>query len=133
METALKEIGAIFLSQPIRNPPWTLITVEGVLENILDLTDLSIRQQLATSIAELTGDWRYSEDLYLEGKEPMPPTQLLGKKAFETGRISGIRYHAAKDTGQGINTVVFTDRLTVGPASFLEVYDPSGFLQQRLP
>ena len=133
METALKEAGALFLNQPIRNPPWTLVTVEGIVENILDLTDPSIRQRLATSIAELTGDWRYSERLYLEGKESMPPTQLLGQKAFEAGRISGIRYHSAKDTGQGTNLVVFTDRLAVGQASFLEVYDPSGSLQQRLP
>lgn len=133
VETALKEMGAVFLDRPIRNPPWTLVSVEGILENVLDLTDPAIHQHLATSISELTGDWRYSEDLYLEGKVPMPPTQLLGKAAFESGRILGMRFHSAKNTGQGTNIVVLTDRLTRNQASFLEVYDPSGSLQQRLP
>ena len=132
-ETALKEAGALFLNQPLANRPWTLIIVEGILESILDVTDLSICERLATSLAELTGDWRYPEGLYLQGEGLMPPTHLLGKAAFETGRVLGIRFRSAKNTGQGMNIVVFTDRLTRNQASFLEVYDPSGSLQQRIP
>jgi hypothetical protein len=63
----------------------------------------------------------------------MPPTQLLGQAAYETGRIQGFSFHSAKNTGQGYNLVVFIDRLVPGEASFLKVYDPDGALRGVLP
>lgn len=117
----------------IQTPPWTVFAVNGVLQNILDLTDSSTQRRLRTSISELTGDWRFSQALHLAGRGSMPPTQLLAKSAFETGRIHGFRYHSAKNAEEGFNLVVFSDRLASDAASFLEIYDPSGLIQQRLP
>lgn len=115
----------------IPGPPWTLVTVAGSLERVLDLTDPAIQSRLGTSLSELTGDWRYSQDLYLEGKGPLPPTQRLGQVAYESGRVMGIRYHSAKNIGQGSCFAVFPERL--GSTSWLEVFDPHGLIRQRLP
>jgi hypothetical protein len=134
--TALNEAGATFESpeappSTLRTPPWTVFAVEGVLDRVLDLTDLRVQSRLRTTIAELTGDWRFSQVLYLRGEASLPPTQMLGKAAYESGRITAIRYHSAKRAGYGINCVVFTDRLSQG--CFLEVYDPNDKIRQRLP
>jgi hypothetical protein len=63
----------------------------------------------------------------------MPPTQLLGKAAHESVRAQGIRYHAAKNLGQGLGFAFFPDRMIRGEASHLQVFDPHGFIEQRLP
>jgi RES domain-containing protein len=136
--TALDEVGAI-LDLPsvppstLRTPPWTVFAVEGFLQKVLDLTDPRLQGRLGTSLSELTGDWRYSQALYLKGEAPLPPTQLLGQIAYETGAIVGMKYHSAKNTGKGTAVVVFSDRLVESRASFLEVYDPYELIRQRLP
>jgi RES domain len=135
--TALEEVGALFETpgappMTLRTPPWTVFAVEGVLERVLDLTDLRVQNRLSTTIAELTGDWRFSQTLHLRGEAPLPPTQRLGKAAYESGRIVAMKYHSARRAGQGINVVVFADQLSKG-SSFLEVYDPSDKIRQRLP
>ena len=132
-QTALKEARAIFHVHAIRTAPWVLITVDGFLQNILDLTSEEIWDQLGTSLSELTGNWDFAEDLYRKGSARMPPTQLLGKIAFETGRIVGLSFHAAQNPGDGTNLVVFPDRLISGQASYLEVFDPHRILRSRLP
>jgi hypothetical protein len=139
--TALKEVEAIFVNPlgppaTIQTPPWTVFAVTGFLQDILDLTDPLMQSRLGTSISELTGEWRFPQALHLAGNGALPPTQSLGRVAFETGRILGIRYHSAKNTGAGLGLVVFADRLRPGRPgfpSFLEVYDPSGLIEQRLP
>ncbi|HKH47815.1 MAG TPA: RES family NAD+ phosphorylase [Thermoanaerobaculia bacterium] len=134
--TALEEVGANFESpgEPVtlRTPPWTVFAVDGFLERVLDLTDPGVQRRLSTTIAELTGDWRFSQTLHLSGAAPLPPTQMLGKAAYESGRIVAIRYHSAKLTGRGTGFVVFADRLSKG-SSVLEVYDPNNKIRQRLP
>lgn len=135
--TALEEVGATFESpgappMTLRTPPWTVFAVEGSLARVLDLTDFRVQSRLGTTIAELTGDWRFSQTLYLRGEAPLPPTQMLGKAAFESGRIAALRYHSAKKTGYGFNLVVFAERLVRG-SSFLEVYDPHDTIRQKLP
>lgn len=117
----------------LRTPPWTFFAVEGVLEKILDLVDLRVQNRLNTSVTELTGDWRYSQSLYRNGIGELPPTQLLGKLAYESGKINGIRYHSARRPGRGFGYVVFADQLVPGGASFLDVYDPHDKIRQRLP
>ena len=102
---------------------WKMVKVDGTVENVLDLMDSRIWKQLATSWQELTGLWRSSFD------EPLPPTQLLGRMAYETEKIFGIRYHSAKNPGKGFNLIVFPDRLRVGGSSYLEAENP----YQRLP
>lgn len=128
--TAQIEAEKIFKSSsgklfPVKGSPWVTLTIEGVLTRILDLTEASVRQRLGTSLAELTGRWRLSEE--------SPPTQILGAAAYASSRIVGMRYHSAKNQAglaEGLNFVVFPDRLA--PDSHLSVYQ-GGTLSQRLP
>ena len=136
--TALKEVDAILSQQAfppstILTPPWTVFAVEGNLERLLDLTDLKVQARLKTSFPELIGDWRIQQSRHLRGGGPLSPTQLLGRVAYDTGRILGIKFDSAKNPEGGFNVVVFPDRLTIGRSSFLEVYDPHGLIRQRVP
>jgi len=124
--TAFAEVQAVILLsndrlQP-RTPPWVVMTINGVLSGILDLTDPRIRAPLGTTEQELTGSWEI---------EAEPPTQRIGRVAFESGRIVGIKYPSAKDR-DGDNLVVFSDRLPLTPTNYPEVHDPDGHLSQRL-
>jgi RES domain-containing protein len=131
--TALQEVVSIFVPPratipiTVKTSPWVVVTIEGVLTNVLDLTDSSVQKQLGTTTAELTGDWVYSQSIGV-----VPPTQLLGQVAHEA-RIVGLRYTSAKSVGAGDSLVVFTDNLASSTANFLEVYDEHGNLGQRLP
>jgi RES domain-containing protein len=128
--TASTEVGLIIKharSQvTVRSRPWVLITVEGNLFSVLDLTDAKIVSTLGSSHQELTGEWRYSQEQTGEA-----PTQLLGRKCHDSKRFDGIRYPSSKNIPDGVCVAVFPGRLT-HPA-FLEVYDLSGNLAQRLP
>lgn len=110
-----------------------MFAVTGVLEKILDLTDPRVQSRLGTSFSELVEPWRVPQARYLRGEGPFPPTQLLGQVAYETGSILGMKFDSAKNANEGFNVVVFSDRLTRGGSSFLEVHDPHGFIRQRLP
>jgi hypothetical protein len=136
--TALKEVDAILNRQNLppltaQTPPWTVFAVQGSLEKILDLTDHWVQARLGTSLSELTKDWRIPQSLHLRGDGPLPPTQLLGRVAYDTGSILGMKFDSAKNPGEGFNVVVFPDRLAIDRSSFLEVYDPHGLIRQRLP
>ena len=97
--------------------------MDGILNNLLDLNDATTLAALGTTAQEMTGTWAAT---------PHPPTQLLGRRAYDSGRIAGIKYASAKHPG-GINVVVFPDRISVAAGNYLEVYDPHGHLAQRLP
>lgn len=136
--TALKEVEAILNRTDlppftVLTPPWTVFAVTGVLEKILDLTDPQVQSRLGTSFSELVGPWRVPQARYLRGEGPFPPTQLLGQVAYETGSILGMKFDSAKNSSEGFNVVVFSDRLARGGSSFLEVHDPHDFIRQRLP
>jgi RES domain-containing protein len=107
---------------PVRTAPWVVVSVDGVLNNLLDLTQAATLAALGTTAQEMTGTWV---------KAKHPPTQLLGSLAYESGRIAGIQYASAKHPG-GVNLVVFPARIAVAAANFLEVYDPHGNLAQRI-
>lgn len=110
----------------LRTHPWVLITVEGNLPSVLDLTDANVVSQLGSDHQELTGEWRYTQEQTGEA-----PTQLLGRVCYTMGLFNGIRYPSSKNSPEGVCVAVFLDRLK-HPA-FLKVYDPSGNLAQRLP
>jgi len=61
------------------------------------------------------------------------PTQILGQLAYESGRIVAIRYMSTKNPNGGQNIVVLTDRLSINTGNFVEVFDPTGVLAERLP
>lgn len=125
--TALAEVQALaFLAggifQPL-TPPWVLMSVDGVVSGVLDLTDRVTRQALGTNEQEISGAWQTA---------PFPPTQTLAQVAYDAGNIVGIKYPSAKNLGGGINLVVFPDRLPVIATDYLEVNDPHGHLAQRI-
>jgi RES domain-containing protein len=128
--TAFIEVGAIIKRGQslvtLRTHPWVLITVEGNLPSVLDLTDASVVSQLGSHYQELTGVWRYRQEQTGEA-----PTQLLGRICYASGLFDGIRFPSSKNSPEGVCVAVFLDRLK--PPAFLEVYDPSGNLAQRLP
>ncbi len=124
--TAFIEVSALILLPggpvPVRSAPWVVITVDGIINNLLDLTDAATLAALGTTAQEMTGTWAAT---------PYPPTQLLARLAYDSGRIAGIKYASAKHPG-GINVVVFPDRIPIATGNYLEVYDPHGHLAQRL-
>ena len=125
--TALAEVQAIaFLSSgrlQARTPPCVLLSVDGVVSGVLDLTDAATWATLGTNEQEISGSWQTAQ---------LPPTQLLAQVAFDSGRIVGIKYPSSKNTGGGINLVVFPDRLGLSATNYLEVHDPHGSLAQRI-
>ena len=131
--TALMETQAVFLTTrgellPANLQPWTLLGVDGVLTDVLDVGEPAIQEALGTSLAELTGDWLISQSA--AGRSP---TQALGQTAFDSGRIVAIRYASARNTAKGFDVAVFAERLAPGGASYLRVVDPHRHLDQRLP
>lgn len=124
--TAFIEVSALVLLPggpvPVRTAPWVVVSVDRILNNLLDLTDAATLTALGTTLQEMTGTWATT---------PHPPTQLLGQLAYDSGRIAGIKYASAKHPG-GLNLVVFPDRIPIAASDFLEVYDPHGNLAQRL-
>jgi len=124
--TAFIEASALILLPggpvPVRSAPWAVISVDGILNNLLDLTDPTTLTTLGTTAQEMTGTWAAT---------PHPPTQLLGRLAYDSGRIAGIRYASAKHPS-GINVMAFLDRVSVAAGNYLEVYDPHGNLSQRI-
>lgn len=107
---------------PVRTAPWVVVSVDGMLNNLLDLTEPATLAVLGTTAQEVAGTWATT---------PHPPTQVLGQIAFDLGRIAGIKYPSATHPS-GLNLVVFPDRIPVAAGNFLEVYDPHGNLAQRL-
>lgn len=122
-ETALAEV-SLTLGQ---SDPYTIVSINGVLVGVLDLTDADVMQRLGTNAQELSGAWRM---FTLENREA--PTQTLGRILFEETAAIGVRYASARRTG-GTCLAVFTDRLVESGRSVLEVRDSTGQLWQRLP
>ncbi len=112
-------------------PPQVMMTVNGAIGSVLDLTDPVIHSSLGTSHQELSGAWAVQQSAYLAGLGPMPPTQQLGAAAFASGRIAGMRYPSSKNP-TGVGVVVFPARLVAGEQQ-LTVFSPSGTLEQSLP
>lgn len=124
--TALLEVQALVVvpggTAPLRTAPWALVTVDGVVSNVLDLTDASILKALGTNRQEVSGAWVCDSD---------PPTQGLAQAAYDSGKIAGVKYGSVKHPG-GLNLVVFPDRLAPPSTDYLEVFDPHGNLSQRI-
>jgi RES domain-containing protein len=124
--TAFIEVSALLLlpggPAPIRSAPWVIVSVDGVVNGVLDVTDAATLAALGTTEREIAAAWV---------KAAHPPTQMLARAAFGSGRIAGIKYDSAKRPG-GLNLVVFPSRISVSRTNYLEVYDPHGNLAQRI-
>ena len=59
--TPLMEIAGVLRPQgspvPLLFPPQVMMTVDGVLTDVLDVTDVAVQRLLGTFQQELTGDW----------------------------------------------------------------------------
>lgn len=135
--TAVEEVAQVL--RPPGSPvalvfePYALLTVQGVLTNLVDISSATIQAKLGTNHTELTGDWKTAQDKYLAGIGPVPPTQVLGRAAFRAGGIVGLCYDSSKSSTGGKGILVFTDRLK-SAGNYVELYNKAGrSLQQRLP
>jgi hypothetical protein len=130
--TALAEINGYSTTAPelkkMRQPPRTILSVDFKLASVLDLTVASNQQILKTDLKELSLDWRMEHLQY--GRNTA--TQVLGEAAYKLGSIQGLKVPSVKDPGHA-NLVLFPDRITIDPSSFIEVYDPFGLVKARLP
>ena len=135
--TALMEVSLV-LQNPnalyftMATPPWVIFAVDGVVTDTVDLCNPAIQSSLNTTFQELTGDWSYSQSLYLNSQGPLPPTQVLGQAAYDCGIVAGLKYPSAKQP-QSTCLLVFPDRIALGSQNYLEVYDPNQIVRGRLP
>lgn len=124
--TSLTEVWAVIMLPngpvPAFSAPQVAISIDGILHELLDVTEAKSLKSLSTTIQEVTGPYATCQ---------MPPTQILGQAAYDSGRIAGIKYGSARHPG-GLNIVLFPDRIRLAPGMYLAVHDPHGHLNQRL-
>ena len=72
-------------------PPWVLITVEGILPRVLDVTVSGVQSALGTNGQELTGAWRH---IQATGQEA--PTQPLDAFVIKVAASRPFGFHPAK-------------------------------------
>ena len=106
--------------------------IDGALTDILDLTDPATQTALRTTSKELTAPWLIQQAKHLAGQGPAPATQVLGREAYGSGTIVGLRYSSSKNP-KGFGVVVFTTRLTLTRHSLKVFNARGGALQQSLP
>jgi len=135
VDTALAEVTRVLRPSgskvPLLFEPQALMTVDGVLTNVVDLTGRGAQRSLQINRQTLTGDWILQQQDYLAGLGPMPDTQHLGDVTNGLGNIAALKFPSAKNP-RGFCLVVFAAALT-GTASYVELFNPTGALQQRLP
>lgn len=95
------------------------------LATVIDMTEPGIQSALGTDRAELLAPWRQ-----MQRRGRVSPTQQLGQAVYDSGLFQAIWYESVRAPGT-FCLAVFPDRLT--GAAFLEVYDPDGNIQERLP
>lgn len=126
--TAMIEVGSIFshpslMTTTIAKNPVVVVSVDGMLNDVVDLTDSAVQALLGTTSVELTASWVL--------KNPAP-TQELGRAAYEAGVVTAFKFPSSKhETGWCL--AIFTDRLSLNAANYVEVIDTSKKLAQRLP
>ena len=126
--TAQIETGSIFThpllrSVTVRTDPVVTFAVDGVLTDVVDLHDSTVQSSIGTTTSELTGSWRLASPA---------PTQELGRAAHASGMITALKYPSSKHA-DGWALAIFTERLTLNVANFVEVVDRRNRISQRLP
>jgi hypothetical protein len=99
--TALAEVNLVFRPNAdlgkIKGPPMVHIAVDGILENVLDVTLAEVQNTLATSHQELTGAW-----LWEQSRAGEAPTQRLGRIAFEKKKLGRIALSIFQKSRRGV-------------------------------
>lgn len=128
--TALRELRFLIETPvgliPSKGDPYVLLSIDYQLRGILDLTNFTTQQALGTNLQELTGVWLPQQ---LQNQDI--PTQLLGWTAYSSQKIEALKVPCTLDS-QAYNLVIFSDKLS-GSGSFLQIYDNSGTIRQRIP
>ena len=135
-QVALFEVEAL-LGSPTRpggliaNPASaeTMLNVAVILQNVVDLTRLDAQNRLATSVQELTGDWRGYETRSPSTSVTEPfgvaaPTQELGAALFGLADLEGFLAVSAR-LPYSKNLVVFPQKLRPG-SSLAFTYPATG-------
>jgi hypothetical protein len=133
--TPLIEVAGVLRPRPgtgLWFEPQVMMTVDGLVADVLDLTDGATQQALGTTYQELTGPWRLQQSIHLAGSGPRPATQALGEAVYQSGRVVALRYPSAKHP-RGVGLVVFTARLRVNRDALRVFNHTGGRLQQSLP
>jgi len=120
VDTVLREVlhGSKF-------PPKVLVSVDVRVSYLLDLTDGGVLEGLDTSFQEMTGRW---EGIYAEDK--IPPTQILGQAAFDSGIFEGILYLSRQSEGTSRNLALFKEKFI--DTSYCRICDPDLILENYL-
>ncbi|MBX9624321.1 MAG: RES family NAD+ phosphorylase [Gemmataceae bacterium] len=114
----------------VRLPVLATLTPHAALDpgRVIDLTRREVRRAPGTDLNEITGPWRG-----IPGRR-LPPTQVLGREVYNSGRFLAIRYPSARHPG-GVCLAVFEDRLRASTGGdFLDLDDSAnGGPVQRIP
>jgi RES domain-containing protein len=132
-QVALFEAGALIGSALpgrtfVPNPKghWVIINVQAQISRIADLTQLSERRLIDTSVQELTGDWqgytlRDSHEKLVAPYWTNVPTQRLGRALYQVRGLQGfVTYSTPVPVGR--NLVIFPRKLRRG--SFVRFENP---------
>jgi len=103
--------------------PRAMITIEIVLQKVIDLEDMKVINALGINKQELYCPWRKIQDI----DEKKAYTQILGHMIYESKKLEAIRYPSVIDKGK-YNLAVFPERLKMN--SELKVYDPDRKIRQ---
>lgn len=112
----------------IHGPPRAMFSIHYRLSAVFDLTVTSNQCVLGTNLQELTGAW-----IPFSAQGQISPTQELGATAHGLMNIEALKVPSAQNSQDphAYNLAVFPDRLL--PNSYLEIYDESDTLRERLP
>lgn len=125
--------GQAFMANP--NQPWTVVAVDVRLSRVADLTRLSQRRLIETTVQELTGDWR---GYTLRNPNPLLvppywttiPTQRLGAALYALKGLEAFLTYSAKVPTRR-NLIVFPLKLRKG--SFIRFTDPASAQVYSIP
>lgn len=104
---------------------WVVITVRVRIQHVADLTRVSQRRIIRTTVQELTGDWEgyRLRNAVAPAANPFTnvPTQRLGAALATQPTVEGLITYSAVDSRYK-NLVVFPDKLQTG--SWLKFINP---------
>lgn len=135
--TPMAELRTVIFHDGVPEPdtshdPVLVVAVKIAVGRVLDLTEAAVRTVVGLRKSDLFCDWERGQEDYLSERGPMPPTQILALAAHATGEFAGIKYPSAR-APFGSNLVVFPDRLDPARGDLIDVVDPRGRYNQRLP
>jgi RES domain-containing protein len=141
-EVALFEVGALMGSpfpggtiMPNPKNHWIIINVQARLGRIADLTELSQRRLIDTTVQELTGDWqgytfRDSHEKLAAPHWTNVPTQRLGRALHQVRDLEGFLTYSTP-VPMRRNRVIFPRKLRRG--SFVRFENPVTGATHRIP